>query len=1185
MADKLRILVKLRPSNALHAAESRANLRLLSPSTSRDAAFGLESTPQWYLADLDKETEHVWDLAHAKVALQLGVADSDILFVEPDLETGIYNDANERMAGEAFAVGEGCTSDPADSGHGKAVVDPDRFGWHLEDAFSGLKTARDSVRFEDPRTRIAHLDTGYYRAHVSTPENIVTQLERNFVEGTMSSNDPDNRLLILDHSGHGTGTIGILAGGRIPAFNNDYLGGAPHAEVLPLRIADRVILLRTSAFAQAIRYATEQRCDVITLSMGGLPSRAWSEAINEAYLKGICVVAAAGNNVNGLPTRHVVYPARYRRVIAVCGVMADGRPYAGLEGVSTLEGNFGPDSTMKAAIAAFTPNIPWPRFGCPEILRLNGEGTSAATPQVAAAAALWIEKYKKSLPRDWQRVEAVRNALFESAKEKNKDPKRFGHGILQAHKALDIKPVLGLPQTPPDSDSFAFLRVITGLGITGQPLREQMFNLELAQRWVLNPRLQELVPDPEEIRSLDDAKRKEFMSAVIEDDHASLALRRHIAARYPAVAGSRIPVERNQVSPATEMACEKSVEQSLPPFRRLRVYAMDPSLATQLDTVSISEVTLKVRWEENLRKGPVGEYLDVDDVDASGEPFPKVNLNDSQILATDGVSPSEGNAAFHQQMVYAVAMKTIEHFEQSLGRPVLWRHERNPADEHDDKKFKARLRIRPHALRQANAFYSPETVELLFGFFEADGEDSGNLVPGSRVYACLSHDIIAHETTHAILDGMFRRFNESSNPDVLAFHEAFADIVSLMQHFTMTEFLEREIGRTRGDLEAESTLGSLAIQFGRAMGGRGALRDAIGTVDANGKWTRQRPSPSDYKSRLAPHSRGSILVAAVFDAFLAIYKARTADLFRIYTGGTGVLAAGAIHPDLVRRLAGEAARSARHVLNMCIRALDYLPPVDITFGEYLRGLITADVDLFADDEHNYRVAFVEAFRKRGIYPLDIGTPGAARTLSVDTLRWRSFEVTSLRDSERESLMELYGKVVNHLKKYADQCLYLYDREELFNVTRNCRRTLHTLLKKTFAKTPAFAAALGLDIDPEDPDFEVHELRRALIVRPDGRHAPHVIVALTQSLTIAATSDTPAYKFRGGTTLIVDLSVQDSRPEKIIRYSIGKNIANEKRRQRTADFKAKNAQDPLRALLFAEDRSEPFAALHNLGETS
>src|SRR5215510_7765062 len=122
--------------------------------------------------------------------------------------------------------------------------------------------------------------------------------------------------------------------------------------------------------------------------------------------------------------------------------MADHKPYAGLDGL-TLEGRFGPQSAMTAAVAAYTPNIPWARFGCKTIVRLNGEGTSAATPQVAAATALWFEKYKSELPRDWRRVEAVRNALFTSAKLRA-DKKRFGNGVLQARSALNVKPVLGL---------------------------------------------------------------------------------------------------------------------------------------------------------------------------------------------------------------------------------------------------------------------------------------------------------------------------------------------------------------------------------------------------------------------------------------------------------------------------------------------------------------------------------------------------------------------------------------------------------------------------------------------------------------------------------------------------------------------------------------------------------------------
>jgi hypothetical protein len=450
-------------------------------------------------------------------------------------------------------------------------------------------------------------------------------------------------------------------------------------------------------------------------------------------------------------------------------------------------------------------------------------------------------------------------------------------------------------------------------------------------------------------------------------------------------------------------------------------------------------------------------------------------------------------------------------------------------------------------------------------------------MPGSRIYACLSHDIIAHETTHAILDGMHRRFSEPSNPDVLAFHEAFADIIALMQHFTIPEVLENEISRTRGDLEAESILGSLAVQFGQATGGRGALREAIGTME-EGVWKRSEPDPLQLRKHLTPHSRGAILVGAVFDAFIAIYKVRSADLLRIYTGGTGVLPGGAIHPDLVRRLAEEARKSAGHVLNMCIRALDYLPPVDLSFFEYLRALITADFDLVRDDRLNYRVAFVEAFRRRGIYPIHLHEPSAdtPRTLSVDTLRWQGLDLSRLPKKVQDEIARKYGDIIGQMKRYADACFYLEDREALFKATRDHRRKLHNQLKAAFKAAPEFAIELGLD---PGKTFEVHELRRAMRVSPDGRHVPQVIVALTQSKQVKEDKKVgaPGHTFRGGSTIVVDLSI----PE--IKYRIIKNIHSDRRRHRTAAFFREAASDPLRALFFSPERLEPFAALHALAD--
>jgi hypothetical protein len=1054
------------------------------------------------------------------------------------------------------------------------VGPPDVFAWHLADEYSQLRRARESVRFTDRRTRVAHLDTGYYWDHVTVPRYVRHDLERSFVPrggDPSSAIDPDARRLLLDASGHGTGTLSILAGGNVPGHGVEEMGGAPLAEVVPLRIADSVVLLRTSSFAQALLYALEQGCDVATMSMGGLPSRVWSDAVNRAYLNGLCLVAAAGNNYGGLPTRHVVYPARYGRVIAACGAMADHTPYHGLRGRNTFEGNYGPASVMGSALAAYTPNIPWAVFGCRELVRLNGEGTSSATPQIAAAVALWYERYKNDLPRDWRRVEAVRHALFSSARKG--DSREFGNGILRAADALQVRPVLGLPQTREDRDSFAFLRVLTGLGLAEAPPREEMFNLELSQRWLVNERLQEIVPDPGTERPLDEAKARALMEAVIEDEGASHALRRHVASRYPAVAGKSPPSNEHsrEVVPEVLAACEETPAIPDPPFRRLNVFALDPSLSTRLDTAAINEVALEVRWED-LDPGPVGEYLEVHDVDATGHEYPPVDLNDPRLLARDGWAPSEGNPQFHQQMVYAVAMKTIEHFERALGRPVFWR----PRVQGGSAEFTPRLVIRPHALRQANAFYSPQNVALEFGYFE-NSAATGELVPGTRVYACLSHDIIAHETTHAILDGMYRRFNEPTNPDVLAFHEAFADIVALMQHFTIGEILKSQIARTRGDLEAESLLGNLAVQFGHATGRGGALREAIGRVE-NGVWKRLEPEPARLGKKLSPHARGAILVAAVFDAFIAIYRARIADLLRISTGGTGVLPTGAIHPDLVNRLAAEASKSASHVLTMCIRALDYLPPVDLTFFEYLRALITADFDIVGDDRYNYRVAFVEAFRRHGIYPANLpeARQEIPRSMSVDTLRWRGFEQTSLEVNLTDEVREHFSRTIDSLKGYADACFYIKDRETLFTRTEYQRAELKMQLEEAFESVPDFGEQLG--IDPTRA-FEVYEIRRAMRVGPDGRHVPQVVLSLTQTVEIEADSRSgkAAIRFSGGSTLLVDLSIP------IIKYRIIKNVASKGRLQRTLAFMEEAAADPLRALFFGADRPEPFAALHALAD--
>lgn len=617
-----------------------------------------------------------------------------------------------------------------------------------------------------------------------------------------------------------------------------------------------------------------------------------------------------------------------------------------------------------------------------------------------------------------------------------------------------------------------------------------------------------------------------------------------------------------------------------PPFRKLRGYAFDPSLSLKMDTAPINDIVYKIPWE-NVMEGPIGEYLEVVDYDPTVDKFYlPVDLNNLFLVAQDGLDPSESNPQFHQQMVYAVAMTTIKNFEKALGRKILWSARRlEDSVRYEDPV--PRLRIYPHAMREANAYYSPVKKALLFGYFSSTPADETKHMPDSLVFTCLSHDIIAHETTHAILDGLYRHFNEPTNADMLAFHEAFADIVALFQHFSFPDVLKHQIAKTKGDLGTQNLLGQLAQEFGSAIGGYGSLRDAIGETDLVTKeWKPKIPNPDDYRTIMEPHARGSILVAAVFDAFLAIYKSRVADLIRIASEGTGILRQGELHPDLVSRLAMEASKAAGHVLRMCIGALDYCPPVDLTYGDYLRAIITADADLVADDNRDYRLAFIDAFRRRGIYPEDINT------LSVESLRHPVLDIGYIVDEKgneikqpgdiqtvNQETKQLLAIINGFLRQYAEIIKYENNRTRIFEITRDyiagnytdrekVLQGLHQRLNVKFSQSKDFARitglpflnsfkTLGVNKSPRytGPSFQVQNLRLVSRVGPDGNQINQVVFSIlmrsgvvykngkfnkhylpaTGSVSKAAKKAPPpekvpegGFEFRGACTLIFDL---------------------------------------------------------------
>ena len=1142
-----------------------------------------------------------WDIAHRFVAEGFGLAqDARLLAVEPDLEQAWPIAPPMTTPGPPVAPQGPCEPDLQ---KGDPLPPGPEFAWHLGKRFSTLFDARNGVMKSGSDVTIVHLDTGYDPDHKTVPQNIDNARQRNFVETNLPNDAIDRTPTqgILTNRGHGTGTLGILAGnklngGMLPseANTNDYLGGAPLAQVVPVRIANSVVHLWTSTVAQGFNYARQINADVVSMSMGGLPSVAWADSVNAAYEAGIVLVCAAGNNFGGWPTDVIVWPARFNRVIAACGIMANGQPYFNLPSW-VMQGNCGPPSAMTHALAGFTPNISWAKIDCENVIDLDGAGTSSATPQIAAAAALWLRKYKSVLKYNepWKRVEAVRKALFDSADRAGRpasDPDPFfGEGIMHANAALAIKPAAdgALQKTPADDASFAFLKAVSGFGMSADPRTQDMLRLELTQLASVSAAARQAIPDP----GIDPAKvseraRKLFFQTILDEGKASQPLRRYLEGQLgrisrPTAAPSPVPSTPTAGSvkpPPTGSRLARRILPRSPARRRLQIFAVDPGASNRLETAFINRVVVDVPWEKTptnnnlLQPGPVGEYVEVVDVDpASGVAYEPVDLNDPFYLAQDGLAPSEGNPKFHQQMVYAVVMRTIETFESALGRRALWAIKRIQTPSDDDRApryqdiYVPRLRIYPHALREANAYYSPDKIALLLGYFPEQIPGGGADAIGGMVFTCLSHDIVAHECTHALLDGLHHRYQEPTNCDVLAFHEAFADLVAIFQHFQFPELLRFELSQTRGNLRIGDLLAGLAIQFGQAIGRSRALRSAIG-ID---------PAITNYATTTEPHARGSILVAAVFEAFLSIYERRIEDLLRIATNGTGILQPGAIHPDLVNRLADEAAKTAGHVAQICIRALDYCPPVDITFGDYLRALVTADSDLVGVDQYGYRVAFLQAFQARGIYPDDV------RTLSVESLRWRSptEQPANLGDAIRQMNLE-WGR--------------LGDRRQAYDASKHNAALLHAWLSNPANVSESFAAELGLNFSPNPiqgsfdgfergpdkrPLFEVHSVRPAHRVTPDGDIKTDVIVVITQRRKIPRDPKDPTgatFGFRGGCTLVID-PTNTAEP---IRYSVIKSIWSEKRMEWQRQYQSGQEGVGLHSLYFGRSLTkEPFALVH------
>ena len=1179
---KPRLLVKSKgmpEGAAFNLGNIPFQMQPLAPGLAADGAS------RWHVADVPAGAEEsdLWDLCHKLTTTGFGIAGSPAVEIaEPDLEQQWIVDSPDRLAAKGFAATsapDACTKpDAPDSRYPVPPVSPFDWRWFQDAGHSGLDGARGQINNPANRITIAHLDTGYKKGHSVLPQFLDMARQRTFVDGDANPNDASDPGItgFGNNPGHGTGTLSILAGGNFNgapfSVPSGLVGGAPFANVIPVRVANSVVLFTNSSIAKGLAYAIANNVDVLSMSMGGLPSQAWADMVNAAYEAGITLVMAAGNNFGPFKLRvprFIVYPARFRRVLAACGVMSDGKPYADFADPRKMGSSYGPDSKMDTAMASYTPNTAWAKYACPDLVEFDGSGTSAATPQIAAAAACWLQKNRAAVlqyPEKWMRVEAVRRALFAQANNSNRE--HFGRGTLRAEQSMAEAPAAAnqLAKQAVDEVDVPFLGPVIGVifGAAQPTQKQRMLRIEAAQILARSGELQNLLVnahiDPDRPpKDIPGGVRKQILEAIASHPSTSATLK--------AALGEPIRKENPIFAvPGTPMAptLAETPQMPAPLTRMLRVFAFDPVLGLRVDTESINETTLAVPWEADLKPGPVGEYLEVVDVDpASNAAYAPVDLNHPHVLASNGLDPAEGVPQFHQQMVYAVSMTTIGCFERALGRTALWAPYMPPkatADESVRSYYVQRLRLYPHALREPNAYYSPPKKALLFGYFQANLSDAGDNLPGGLVFTCLSHDVVAHETTHALLDGLHRYYQYQTNPDIAAFHEAFADIVALFQHFRIPEALKRTIAISQGDLKKDNLLAQLAQQFGQASNGSRALRNALG----------KKAETTDYANATEAHDRGAVLLAAVFQAFLEIYDARIADLKRLVTGGTGVLPPGEISVDLVNRMAEEASLAADHVLTTCIRALDYCPPVDLTFGEYLRALITADMDLEPEDEFNYRTAFISGFRARGIYPSGV------RNLSEENLRWQPPKFNFPPEKIRKMLgaLDLTWNLTSDRRQS-----YLHSESNGFKLWQWLQKHL------TDDEAHVVEADLGVYIRAGDhvpkgvpvsadgtPVLQIHSVRPARRISSRGQQLTDLVIEAVQRCIVPDPVTGELITHRGGCTLLIDLQ------EQRIRYAVRKKVGSANRVQAEQNF-MHLAVDGSQSYFDPTQEREPFAMLH------
>jgi hypothetical protein len=133
------------------------------------------------------------------------------------------------------------------------------------------------------------------------------------------------------------------------------------------------------------------------------------------------------------------------------------------------------------------------------------------------------------------------------------------------------------------------------------------------------------------------------------------------------------------------------------------------------------------------------------------------------------------------------------------------------------------------------------------------------------------------------------------------------------------------------------------------------------------------------------------------------------------------------------RVAEEGADIADRLLTMSIRALDYMPPTDISFGDYISALLTSDLEIRPDDSrYDLRRHLLNGFKDFGFSP--------ASSYAGEAGRWRPpLEELNYSFVHREPMQRDRDEVFRFLWDNRDALGLCDEAYTEINAVRPCQR--------------------------------------------------------------------------------------------------------------------------------------------------